>query len=202
MKYRTRTYYSAEQKEEMWTRWRRGESLSSIGRCFERESSSVYGILSLTGGIRPVVRKRSCLALSTAERELISRGLAADKSMRKIASELKRSPSTISREIERNGGSSSYRATDADQNAWDLSLRPKLCKLALCGNLRRNVVKKLKLEWSPVQVAGWLKLEYPGDEDNQVSHETIYRSLYIQARGVLKKELNEHLRGTSAIRNR
>lgn len=200
MKQRRRIYYSATQRAEIWDRWQRGESMSSIGRMFERESSSIYHILEVTGGIRPPARKRSSLALTMAERESISRGLATATSIRGIAADLGRSPSTISREINRNGGPRSYRATRADQAAWERAHRPKPCKLSLNGALKRNVSKKLKINWSPEQVAGWLKREYPGDETNQVSHETIYRTLYIQARGALKKELQSHLRASRSIR--
>ena len=200
MKYRTRTFYTPAQKAEMWDRWKRGESMSSIGRAFNRESSSVYNVLSPTGGIRPSPRKRSSLALTLAEREEISRGIARQLSIRSMAAQLGRSPSTISREINRNGGLHYYRATLADQAAWDRAHRPKTCKLATNPTLRDNVARKLKSGWSPEQIAGWLKRVFPGDEDNQVSHETIYRSLYIQARGVLKKELQQCLRSQRAIR--
>lgn len=200
MKQRRRIYYSADQRAEIWDRWRRGESMSSIGRLFERESSSIYHILEATGGIRPPARKRSRLALTMSDRETISRGLATNRSMRAIAGELGRCVSTVSREISRNGGHGNYRATKADQAAWDRAHRPKACKLSLNSLLKRTVSKKLKLNWSPEQVAGWLKREHPGDENNQVSHETIYRSLYIQARGVLKKELQTHLRARRSIR--
>ena len=200
MAYRTRIYYNAEQKAEMWDRWQRGESLNAIGRAFERSSSSVFGQLSPTGGIRPRPRTRSKQALSLTEREEISRGLARDQSMRSIALHLGRSPSTISREINRNGGYHHYRASEADKAAWDRAHRPKPCKLACYPGLRRVVAAKLKLTWSPQQIAGWLKRTYPGEEHKQVSHETIYRSLYIQARGVLKKELQLYLRSQRAIR--
>jgi len=200
MKYRTRTFYTAEQKAEMWDRWQRGESMSSIGRAFDRESSSVFGLLSPTGGIRPPPRKRSRLALTLSEREEISRGIASQLSLRNIATKLGRSPSTISREINRNDGCDSYRATQADLAAWDRAHRPKQCKLAGNPMLRRIVARKLKSNWSPEQIAGWLKKKYPGNERNQVSHETIYRSLFIQARGVLKKELQQYLRTKRAIR--
>ena len=200
MKQRRRIYYSAEQRGEIWDRWQRGESMSSIGRLFERGSSSIYNVLEVTGGIRPAGRKRSHLALNMADRETISRGLAADQTVRAIAAELGRWPSTISRESGRNGGRSAYRATKADEATWARAHRPKAGKLSLNSELKRNVSKKLKINWSPEQVAGWLKREYPGDEKNQVSHETIYRSLYIQARGVLKKELQSHLRASRSIR--
>ena len=200
MAYRTRIHYTAEQKTEMWDRWQRGESLKAIGRVFDRPSSSIFGQLSPTGGIRPPPRKRSRLALTLPEREEISRGIASDLSLRTIAEQLGRSPSTISRELKRNGGNEHYWASWADEAAWDRSHRLKPCKLAGNTLLRHNVATKLRSHWSPEQIAGWLKKTYPGNEDNQVSHETIYRSLFIQARGVLKKELQEQLRTRRAIR--
>ncbi len=200
MVYRTRIKYTAEQKTEIWDRWQRGESMSSIGRAFGRESSSVFSQLSPTGGIRPPPRKRARLSLTLSEREEISRGLASHLSLRAIAIQLGRSPSTISRELKRNGGYDSYRATTADQAAWARACRPKPCKLANNPTLRYNVARKLRSNWSPEQIAGWLKRAYPENEDNQVSHETIYRSLFIQARGVLKKELQQYLRTQRAIR--
>ena len=200
MVYRTRINYTAEQKTEMWDRWQRGESLKAIGRAFGRPSSSIFGQLAPTGGIRPNPRRRSQLALTLSEREEISRGIASDLSLCTIAARLGRSPSTISRELMRNGGLKYYRANRADEAAWDRSRRPKLCKLARNAQLRHNVTTKLNRLWSPEQIAGWLKRTYPGNEDHQVSHETIYRSLFIQARGVLKKELLQHLRTRRAIR--
>ena len=200
MKQRTRIYYSPAQRSEMWDRWQRGESMSSIGRAFNRESSSVYSVLSPTGGIRPPPRKRSPLALTLSEREEISRGIALQLSVRALAAQLERSPSTISREINRNGGMDTYRATQADEAAWDRAHRPKQCKLAGRPVLKRMVASKLKHHWSPKQIAGWLKRTYPFEAQKQVSHETIYRSLFIQARGVLKKELQQYLRTQRAIR--
>ena len=200
MTYRTRIKYTPAQKADIWDRWKKGESLNSIGRLFDRPSSSIFNMLAPTGGICPPTRKRSRLALTLSEREEISRGIVADLSIRSIAENLNRSPSTISREIKRNGGYESYRATRADQAAWNRAYRPKRCKLACNSALRRTVVIKLQLNWSPEQIAGWLKIEFPNDEINQVSHETIYRSLFVQARGVLKKELQQHLRSQRAIR--
>jgi IS30 family transposase len=200
MVYRTRIKYTAAQKAEMWDRWQRGESMNAIGRVFDRHSTSIFGLLAPSGGIRPPPRQRSRLALTVAEREEISRGLARDLSLRTIATRLGRSPSTISRELNRNGGNISYRAMQADQAAWDRARRPKRCKLACHRTLSRTVAAKLRLQWSPQQIAGWLKREYPKDETHQVSHETIYRSLFIQARGVLKKELQQCLRTQRAIR--
>ena len=200
MKYRRRIYYSAAQRAEIWDRWQRGESMSSIGRRFDRQSSSVFSVISPTGGIRPADRKRGKQALSLGEREEISRGLSVKHSLRAIARQLGRSPSTISREVRRNGGPSGYRATASDQAAWDRALRPKTCKLACYPSLSRAVSAKLRRKWSPEQIAGWLKRAFPGEPHKQVSHETIYRSLYIQTRGVLKKELLEHLRAKRTIR--
>jgi IS30 family transposase len=184
----------------MWERWRQGESLQAIALLFGRNHSSVMRILAETGGIRPAQRCRSRLALTLAEREEISRAVVAGQSIRSIASTLGRAPSTISREIKRNGGQERYRASQADQLAWDRARRPKTCRLAMNRKLANIVAGKLRLQWSPEQIAGWLKQTYAGEQDNQVSHETIYRSLYIQARGALKKELLDHLRRSRAMR--
>ena len=200
MAYRTRIYYTDTQKAEMWDRWQRGETLHSIARLFDRHHTSVRGILAATGGIRPSERRRSRLALTLAEREEISRGIARDHSLRAIAARLKRAPSTISREVNRNGGLKHYRASRADQAAWDRAQRPKSCKLIIHRALARIVATKLNALWSPEQIAGWLKYMYPDDEHYQVSHETIYKSLFIQARGALKKELLQHLRSKRMMR--
>lgn len=200
MKQRPRIYYTESQKALMWERWRKGESLQQIAQLFDRNHSSIQRILAETGGIRPAPRRRSSLALTLAEREEISRALASGRSIRSIAALLGRAPSTISREIQRNGGQGCYRASQADQDAWDRARRPKTCKLAENRTLARIVAAKLQWLWSPEQIAGWLKCAYPDDESYQVSHETIYRSLFIQARGVLKKELQQHLRRTRAMR--
>ena len=200
MSYRRRIYFTDKQKSEIWDRWQRGESMSSIGRRFDRNSSSIFPLLARTGGIRPAERSRSRLALTLPEREEISRGLRAQLSLRSIARQLRRAASTISREVRRNGGCSCYRATRSDQAAWERALRPKPCKLACRQALCRTISDKLERKWSPQQIAGWLKREYPDDEQRCVSHETIYRSLFIQTRGVLKKELLAHLRATRAIR--
>jgi IS30 family transposase len=200
MKYRTRTFYSETQKALMWERWREGESLQTIAQLFDRQHGSVRGILLRSGGIGPPARRRAARALALAEREEISRGVTAGQSVRWIARLLRRAPSTVSREIRRNGGSCDYRASAAEQAAWDRAQRPKPCKLAQNRALARRVAEKLRLEWSPYQVAGWLRRTYPLDETRQVSHETIYRTLFIQARGALKKELLQHLRRTRAMR--
>ena len=200
MSYPTRIYYTDDQKKMMWERWQKGESMNAIGRLFDRSHTSVRGILLKMGGLPPTPRKRSKLSLTLAEREEISRGIIAGYSFRLIAESLGRDGSTVGREVNRNGGKERYRASEADQAAWDRALRPKTCKLVENRALARIVAAKLKLLWSPEQIAGWLKRTYPDDENFQVSHETIYRSLFIQARGALKKELLQHLRKTRATR--
>jgi IS30 family transposase len=201
MKQRPRIYYSSEQRNLMWDRWQKGDSMHAIARLFDRGHSSVQGILSQTGGVRPAPRRRSRLTLTLAEREEISRGVVAGQSFRSVAASLGRAPSTISREIRRNGGRRHYRANKADQAAWDRAHRPKTCKLVENHALARIVASKLKQRWSPEQIAGWLKKTYPEDENYQVSHEIIYRSLYVQARGALKKELLKHLRTRRTMRH-
>jgi len=200
MGYRPRIYYTESQKALMWERWQKGDSLQQIAQLFDRNHTSVQGILVRTGGIRPAQRHRSRLALTLAEREEISRAVAAGHSIRSMATLLGRAPSTISREIQRNGGQQWYRASQADQAAWDRAQRPKPCKLVQNRSLAGIVAGRLQSLWSPEQIAGWLKRTYPDDEARQVSHETIYRSLFIQARGALKKELLQHLRRTRVMR--
>jgi len=200
MNRRPRIVYTEEQKALMWDRWQKGDSLHEIARLFDRHHTSVRGVLASSGGIRPPERRRSKLALSLAEREEISRRVAAGHSIRSIAAFLGRAPSTISRELTRNGGRGRYRANVADRAAWNRAKRPKRCKLAENPALARIVAEKLQLNWSPRQIAGWLKRGYPDDESFQVSHETIYRTLFIQARGALKKELLQHLRRTRGMR--
>lgn len=184
----------------MWARWQKGDSLHAIAAGLGRGHTSVQSVLRRTGGIQPSERQRSARALTLSEREEVSRGLCAGDSMRSIAMALGRSPSTISREIKRNGGRRRYRASTADRAAWDRARRPKRCKLALNRALARIVAKKLKALWAPEQIAGWLKHQYAHDESYQVSHETIYRTLFIQARGALKKELLQHLRRPRVMR--
>ena len=200
MERRYRRGFSTAEKTELWDRWQRGESLRSIGRVFGKPSSSIYFQLAPYGGIRPAPRRRSRLALTLSEREEISRGIVARRSIRSMASLLGRSPSTVSREVCRNGGYDRYRAAVADEQAWIRTRRPKRCKLANSPWLRQAVSRKLGLNWSPEQIAGWLKRVHPREETYQVSHETIYRSLFVQTRGVLKKELLAHLRSKRTIR--
>ena len=197
---RRRRMFTAAESAEVWDRWQRGEGLKLIGRVFGRTSSAIFQHLKPHGGIRPVPRRRSRRVLSLADREEISRGVAAGLSLRSIAGGLGRAASTVSRELRRNGGHRRYRAAAADKRAWDRALRPKPCKLARHDELRQLVAARLSENWSPEQIAGWLRHTYPDDEAYQVSHETIYRSLFVQARGVLKKELQAHLRSGRAIR--
>ncbi len=200
MKRRPRLYYSDSQKALMWERWKQGWTLHEIGKLFDRPHTSVQQILAQTGGFQPPERARSSTALTLAEREEISRAMVAGDSIRATAARLGRAPSTISREVKRNGGRRDYRASKADGAAWDRALRPKRRKLWLNCGLARIVAEKLRALWSPEQIAGWLKQAYPHDESLHVSHETIYRSLFVQARGALKKELLEHLRRTRGMR--
>jgi IS30 family transposase len=191
---------SASQKAELWHQWKCGQSLSDIGLALGKHAGSIHCVVASNGGIVPAARKRSPVVLTMSEREEICRGIAAGASIRQIAARASRSPSTVSREIARHGGRHCYRAAEADAEAWGEARRPKPCRLAIHPRLQRIVANKLSLDWSPEQVAGWLKLEFPDDESMRVSHETIYRSLFIQARGVLKKELIGHLRSKRMMR--
>ena len=197
---RKRSRLSAAQKTEIWKRWKAGQTLHEIGRAFDKPHTTIHQFLLPSGGIRPAARRRSRLALTLAEREDISRGIASGSSIREIARRMERAASTVSREVRRHGGRPAYRAHDADCQAWVSALRPKRCLLAINRKLRDAVASKLILEWSPEQISGWLKTEYPKDERMRVSHETIFRSLFIQARGVLKQELLGHLRSKRRIR--
>ena len=191
---------SQQQKDELWQRWKEGQSLSDIGRALGKHAASVFGVLLAKGGVAPRMRLRKTGSLSQLEREEISRSLVAGFSYCSIAKLLGRAPSTISREIARNGSRKTYRAISAESNALQRSLRPKPCLLAVVPSLQMLVAEKLKCQWSPQQISGWLKAEHPGDRTMQVSHETIYKSLFIQARGVLKKELLAHLRSRRIMR--
>jgi IS30 family transposase len=191
---------SAIEKSDIWRRWKAGETLHEIGRAFDKPHTSIRCLLLPRGGIPPAIRRRSRLALTRSDREDISRGIASGSSIREIARHLNRAASTVGREVTRHGGRPGYRAHEADDQAWESALRPKRCLLALHRRLREVVASKLVLEWSPEQISGWLKTEYPEDERMRVSHETIYRSLFIQARGVLKKELMDHLRTKRRMR--
>lgn len=196
-----RPLMSWSERNELWRRWRAGDSLVDIAKTLERERTRIGVIIAAEGGIAPAPRRRSRLALTTIEREDISRGLARRESVRRIAQRLRRAPSTISREIRRHGGRAAYRAQRADRRAWARTRRPKVCRLATRAGLRRVIAEKLARQWSPQQIAGWLRVTFPSDPEMQVSHETIYRSLFVQSRGVLKRELVHHLRRHRAIRH-
>jgi IS30 family transposase len=195
-----RVRLSAMQRTDMWSRWKAGQSLHEIGRAFGKNHVSIHFMLSQHGGIAPTARRRSLVTLTLAEREDISRGIASGSSIRDIARGLERAASTVSREVARHGGRPQYRANEADHQAWESALRPKVCLLAIHVKLQEIVASKLILDWSPEQISGWLKNQYSNDESMRVSHETIYRSLFIQARGVLKQELIQHLRSKRRIR--
>ena len=197
---RKRTPLSAIQRVEVWRRWKAGESLHAIGRALGKDHVVVHLLLKRHGGIAPPIRRRSPTSLTLAEREDISRGIASGSSIRGIAQGLSRASSTVSREVSRHGGRAQYRANEADRQAWESALRPKPCLLAIHSKLQEIVASKLSLDWSPKQISGWLRRQYPDDESLRVSHETIYRSLFLQARGVLKKALIQHLRSKRRIR--
>jgi transposase, IS30 family len=191
---------SSAQRADMWNRWKTGQSLNAIGRALGKDKQVIHFLLARHGGIAPPVRRRSRRVLTLAEREDISRGIASGCSMRVIAQGLRRACSTVSREVARHGGRAQYRASEADRRAWGSALRPKTCRLATPSKLQEIVASKLILDWSPKQISGWLNRQYPNDQSLRVSHETIYRSLFIQARGALKQELVKHLRSQRRIR--
>jgi transposase, IS30 family len=191
---------SHEQKAQLWARWKAGDSVSDIARSLEVAGSRIHHVLAFTGGMVPAKRCRSSRALRMEEREEISRGIAAGDSLRRIAARLQRPVCTISRELSRNGGRCAYRASEADALAWQRAGRPKRCRLAANAALRYVVAGKLGAKWSPEQIAGWLKEEFPTDAEMRISHETIYRTLFMQARGALKKELIAHLRTAKRLR--
>ena len=189
-----RTRISWSERNELWRRWRAGESLVDIAAALDRERTGLGDLIAMAGGVAPPARRRSRLALTAAEREEISRGVAQDESLRGIARRLQRAPSTISREIRRHGGRGAYRAQRADRRAWARARRPKACRLATHPRLCRLIAAKLARQWSPQQIAGWLHRTVPSDPALQVSHETIYRSVFVQSRGVLKRALTQQLR--------
>jgi IS30 family transposase len=191
---------SSAQRADAWNRWKAGQSLHAIGRALGKNHKVIRILLVRHGGIAPAARHRSQRVLTLAEREDISRGIAGGCSMRAIAQGLSRAVSTVSREVARHGGRAQYRGNQADQQAWESALRPKPCLLATHNKLQEIVASKLMQDWSPEQISGWLKQSCPDDESLRVSHETIYRSLFIQARGALKQELIQHLRSKRRIR--
>lgn len=194
--------FSAAEKAALWEGWKRGLTLEKIGRGLDRRASTVFQVIRHEGGYAPKPRCRAARTLQLAEREEISRGIAARKSVRQIARDLGRSPSTVSREINRNGGLPGYRAADADGRAWERARRPQSCLLARQPRLKRWVARKLRRDWSPRQIAVGLRQAFPEDRRMRVSHETIYHSLFVQARGALKSELVGHLRRGGFMRGR
>src|SRR5579859_4543589 len=191
---------SLAQRADMWNRWKAGESLNAIGRVLGKDKQVIHFLLARHGGIAPPARRRSPRVLTLAEREDILRGIASGQSLRAIAKCLQRAVSTLSQEVARHGGRPQYRASEADSQAWESARRPKPCRLATHSKLQEIVASKLMQDWSPEQISGWLKQQYPEDESLRVSHESIYRSLFIQARGALKQELIQHLRSKRRIR--
>lgn len=200
MRIREKRAVSNAERQEIWTRWRSGESMSSVARLLGRDVPLVWRHLARTGGFKPYTRRRSSRHLTEADREAVSRGIAQGLGVREIARAVRRSPSTISREMKRNGGRECYRMVDAEQRAEKQAKRPKTCKLAQRTALQRVVAACLSEDWSPGQVAGWVRRQYPHDTTMHISHETIYRSLFIQARNVLKAELRDHLRSQQRMR--
>jgi IS30 family transposase len=189
------------QKKDLWRRWRDGQSLSEIARALGKHPGSIHGVVKANGGIVPEAKTRAARSLTSAEREEISRGLAQGESIRAIAARLQRAPSTISREVDRHGGRTKYRAARADARAWNNAQRPKLCRLSTNVELCEAVADKLADDWSPQQISGWLRSAYVDDATMRVSPETIYRSLFLQTRGVLDKKLVTHLRRVRSMRS-
>ena len=192
--------FSEEERQTIWDMREAGVPVKRIAKHLGRQNVSLRKFIADAGGKRPTPRQRSELRLSLEEREEISRGLAAGDSIRTIAESLGRSPSTVCREVNANGGGKKYRALVADRAACRRALRPKRAKLAQCRRLRGVVERKLESRWSPQQISAWLALEYPDRPEMQVSHETIYQSLFVQSRGALRKELHTCLRTGRAMR--
>jgi IS30 family transposase len=193
--------WSTAERRELWERWRQGQGLVEIARALSRPIPSVQNLVTRAGGIAPPLRRRSARVLQLQEREEISRGLAGGMTIRGIAKQLGRAASTVSREVRRHQLLQGYRACEADRRAWDRARRPKRCKMARQRGLQRAVARKLARNWSPQQISAWLERQYAADETMRVSHETIYRTLFVQARGALKKELLGHLRSHRQMRS-
>jgi len=187
-------YLTVAERAEIWTRRVAGEPIWVIARHMGRSRKTVHAQVVATGGVRPRTPQRSRRELTAGEREELSRGLAVGNSCRAMAKRLGRAPSSVSREVRRNGGREGYRAAEADLAAVRRRRRPKPSKLALSARLRDEVETRLKLLWSPRQISAWLKREYSDNPQMQISHETIYISLYVQGRGALRKQLTQHLR--------
>jgi IS30 family transposase len=185
----------------IWDKWEKGISMGEIARAINKPPATIFSYLRYHGGIQPYKRSRSSLSLTLEDREEISRGIAAEQSIRSISRLLGRHASTISREIKKNGGLARYRASIADKKSWKRGKRPKQCLLACNAKLKSLVACKLAKNWSPEQISGWLKLTFPEDGSLHVSHETIYKSLFIQTRGLFRKEMRNHLRTKRKFRH-
>ena len=192
--------FTEAEKELIWDRHEAGVPVKRIARDMGRLNCSLRKLISTSGGIRPRPRIRCELHLSFDEREEISRGLAAGLSFRAIALKMDRAASTISREVNVNGGRGGYRALKADDASYRRARRPKVAKLAQNRRLRAKVEAKLKAKWSPEEISGWLARTYPNDPEMYVSHETIYQSIFVQGRGALRHELHVSLRSGRAMR--
>ena len=195
-----RHWLEAAEQDELWRRRKQGQAFSEIGRALGKTRQAIQGLVAKRGGLAPPPRRRRAGSLRLSEREEISRGVAAGQSIRQIARRLGRAASSISRELARNKNPRGYRAFIADRNAWQRARRPKVCLLGRHERLREVVIEKLRCHWSPEQISGYLASQFADDKSMRVSHETIYRTLYVQARGVLKKELIQHLRTGRRIR--
>lgn len=195
-----RLWMSATERAELWKRRQRGETYRAIGRALGRSPEAVFFVVRTAGGVVPRPQRRAARTLSRTDREDVSRGLAAGWTFAAIARQLGRPTSTISREVERHGGRTQYRAGRADARAWQRARRPKPCRLVTHPRLRALVAARLAQDWSPQQIAGWLRARYPDNPAMHVSHETIYLSLFVQARGALKHELVKHLRRPRSVR--
>lgn len=198
----SRRSFTPEERAALWCFWKNGLPLTQIAQRLDRAAPVILGVLKRDGGFEPRTRRRASRCLQAIEREEISRGLASGLSIRQIGRRLGRAASTVAREVARNGGTSSYRAAEADARAWERARRPQPCLLGRHARLRSWVVQHLELDWSPRQIAIGLERTFPHDGSMRVSHETIYRSLFIQARNVLKKELQAHLRRGGSMRRR
>jgi IS30 family transposase len=189
-----------QDRVEIWDLVMAGGTHGRVAKQVGLSRTVVHNEIRATGGVRPATRCRAAVGLTLAEREDIAAGVAAQLSVRAIAGQLGRAASTVSRELRRNGGREQYRPSKAEAAAWARAARPKPCKLALNPGLREHVEQGLLLQWSPEQITGWLKVEFPDDPELRVSHETIYLSLFVQSKGLLRKELSKELRSGRGVR--
>lgn len=198
---RIKRTFTQEERALVFDLWKQGAGFSEIGRVITAKPGSVFTILRENGGIKPEPRHRNITHLTLSEREEIRVALSAKMSIRAVARMLNRSPSTISREVARNRGRRYYKAVDADNRAKRMAKRPKLALLERFPELKQLVIDKLELKWSPEQISGWLRVEYSRRKKMQISHETIYKSLYVRARNIIHHSLSEHLRRKRPMRH-